>query len=120
MNTTATKMKKIEPSENDPAPVQANKTFNFSVSLYEYHGHAYISWNTSYPALVRLAVAIYNGAVPSSPNNTWLNAIEVTGRRSGNWDTGQTWGTGYSAALLGINSPQNGWMDIGVDTPVTS
>jgi len=119
MNNTTTEIKKIETAESMPSSVQASGAFNFSVNLYEYHGNAWIGWNTSYPTRVRLAVAIYNGAVPANPNN-WINAIEVTGQGSGAWDSGQTWGTGYSAALLGVNWAQNGWIDIGVDTPVTS
>ena len=117
---TATTMKKFEAAENAISPVQGSKTFGFNVSLYEFHGNAWMNWHTSYPGIVRLAVAIYNGKVPSNPNGTWLNALEITGQVSGTWDSGQTWGSGYSGALLGVTLNSAGWTDIGVDTPVTS
>jgi hypothetical protein len=120
MSATATTMKKFEATENTASPVGRSKIFYFNVSLYEHQGHAWMSWQTSYPGFVRLAVAIFNGAVPSNPNYTWINALEITGQVSGSWDSGQVWGSGYSGALLGVTPNNAVWMDIGVDTPVTS
>jgi hypothetical protein len=103
----------------DVAPVSGSANYNFSVSLYENLGHCNIGWSTSYPGMVRLAVALYAGPPPANPQ-AWLGAIEVTNRPSGAWDTGQTWGSGYSAALLGVNAGNNAWVYIGVNTPVTT
>jgi hypothetical protein len=116
--TTTTKMEKLEPSAINP--VSGFNYFNFSISLHEYHGNAWISWNTNYPANIRLAVALFNGAVPAKPNNNWITALEVSGRSNGTWDTGHTWGTGYSAALLGLVTAPAPWITIGVNTRVTS
>jgi len=102
----------------DVLPVSASQTFNFSVSLYETRGHCFLGWSTSYPGIVRLAVAIYAGAPPANPQ-AWINATEVTNQASGSWDTGQTWGSGYSGALLGVNAANNAWIYIGIATPVT-
>ena len=102
----------------DVLPVNASQSFGFSVSLYENLGHCNLSWNENFPGMVRLAVALYAGAPPSNPQ-AWLAAKEVTNTSSGNYDTLQTWGSGYSAALLGVNSGNNAWVYIGVNTPVT-
>jgi len=120
MSATATTMKKFEAAENAVLPVRGSQTFSFNVALYEFHGNVWMSWQTSYPGIVRLAVAIYKGQVPSNPDGTWLNAVEITGQAIGTWDTGKQWGSGYSGALLGVTLDNADWMDIGVDTPVTA
>lgn len=102
----------------DVVPVNARNSFGMSMSLYENLGHCNLGWSETYPGMVRLAVALYTGAPPSNPQ-AWLWAQEVTNRSSGNLDTLQTWGSGYSAALLGVNAANNAWVYIGVNTPVT-
>jgi hypothetical protein len=120
MSATATTMKKFEATENSAATVQASQTYSFNVLMFEFHGNAWVSWHTSYPGRVRLAVAIFNGPVPSGNNPVWMNAAEVTGQVGGSWDSGQRWGSGYSAGLLGVTQDNNYWISIGVNTPVTS
>jgi hypothetical protein len=103
---------------DDIPPVTASTTATFTISLHQYQGHAYINWSENFGGMTRLAVAIYSGAQPANPG-AWLNAVEVTNQASGTWNSGQVWGTGYSAALLGVNSTNNAWVYIGVNTPVT-
>ena len=100
------------------APVTASTTATFTISLHQYQGHAFLNWSENFGGTTRLAVAIYSGAQPVDPR-AWLNAIEVTNQPSGTWDSGQDWGSGYSAALLGVNPGNNAWVYIGVNTPVT-
>lgn len=120
MTAYATTMKKLEVAENSIAPVQGSLTYSFNVTLYEQFGRAWVGWNTNYPGYVRLAVAIFQGPVPTSPNPPWTNGVEVTGQASGAWDSGQIWGSGYSAALLGVTPDNAQWIDVGIVTPVTS
>ncbi|NQZ12260.1 MAG: hypothetical protein HRT35_34340 [Algicola sp.] len=103
------------------APVSANKTFDLSVQLHEYQGRAAINWSQNYPGMVRLAVALYSGTPPTNPTD-WISgqAIEVTNRPAGMFLTNQPWGTGYSAALLGVNASNHAWVYIGVTTSATS
>lgn len=102
----------------DVLPVNGSNTSNFSVSLYQNLGHCNLSWSQNYPGMARLAVALYAGTQPANPY-AWLAAKEVTNISSGNYDTLQTWGSGYSAALLGVNANNSAWIYIGVNTPVT-
>jgi hypothetical protein len=102
----------------DVLPVFGSADFWFSVSLYENMGQCTIGWNVTYPANVAHAVAIYAGPPPSNPE-AWLNAKDVSNQQSGSWNTELVWGSGYSAALLGLNATNNGWIYIGVATPVT-
>jgi len=114
----STKMQTLE-GLSDTLPVSAAKTYGFSITLNEFQGRAHINWNVTYPARVRLAVAIYSGSQPTNPQQ-WINAMEVTNQASGTWDSGQPWGTGYSASLLGVNASSKAWVYIGIDTPETS
>jgi hypothetical protein len=100
----------------DVLPVSGGTTFSFTVTLYELMGRCYISWSTFYPAYLQQAIALYAGSPPANPQ-AWIVAQDVSNTNAGSWDTGQPWGSGYSAALLGMTS--NGWSYIGVSTPVT-
>ncbi len=100
-------------------PVSGSTTAAFSITLNEYQGKAYINWSENFIGMARLAVAIYSGSPPSNPQ-AWITAQEVTNQASGTFNTGQTWGTGYSAALLGVNPSNNAWVYIGCNTGVTS
>jgi hypothetical protein len=115
---TANIMGNLEVGAADSAPVSASTTATFNVSLSQYQGKAYVGWSENFGGMTRLAVAIYSGSPPSNPQN-WLAAVEVTNQSSGTWNSGQTWGSGYSAALLGVNPSNNAWVYIGVNTPVT-
>ena len=102
------------------ATVSASKTFDFTVHLHQHpKNHAAIIWTQTYPAMVRLAVALYSGDPPANPGD-WIlgQAIEVTNRSVGMFLTNQPWGPGYSAALLGLNA-ENTWVYIGVTTSET-
>jgi hypothetical protein len=44
----------------------------------------------------------------------------MTNQSAGMYLTSQPWGTGYSAALLGVNASNNTWVYIGVTTPETT
>ncbi|KAB8060426.1 hypothetical protein GCN74_09105 [Janthinobacterium sp. FT14W] len=117
MNDKSFNLKQVEVSNINP--VSKGIRSSFSITLHEYQGKAYINWSESFPGMVRLAVAIYSGTPPSNPA-AWLNATEITNSTSGSWNSGQTWGTGYSAALLGVNETNNAWIYIGCNTDVTT
>ncbi|MDZ5634858.1 hypothetical protein [Janthinobacterium sp. GMG1] len=109
-------LKQVEASNINP--VSAGISAGFSITLHEYQGKAYINWSENFPGMVRLAVAIYSGNPPSNPG-AWLSATEITNSAAGSWNSGQNWGTGYSAALLGVNATNNAWIYIGCNTGVT-
>lgn len=117
MGTQTREIAQVEASSINP--VSASVAAAFSINLYEYQGRAHISWTENFQGMVRLAVAIYSGTQPSNPE-AWLKAIEVTKTSSGgSWDSGQPWGSGFSAALLGVNAGNNDWVYIGCNTAVT-
>jgi hypothetical protein len=116
MSENSFNIKKLEASEVNP--VAGNMTSTYGVTLYQYQGNAWINWSESFPGMVRLAVALYSGAPPSNAQ-AWMSAIEVTNQNTGAWNSGHTWGSGYSAALLGVNAANNAWIYIGCVTPVT-
>lgn len=100
-------------------PVSASTSAAFGINLYEYQGRAHISWTENFQGMVRLAVAIYSGSQPGNPQ-AWIKAIEVTKSSSGgSWDSGQPWGSGFSAALLGVDAGNDDWIYIGCNTGVT-
>jgi hypothetical protein len=115
--TNAHEIQKMTPVR-DPPPVSAHATYDFSISLHEYQGTAWIAWNQNFPGMVRLALALYKGNQPSIPH-AWTAAMEVTNQGQGQWNTGQPWGTGWSASMLGVNAGNNAWLYMGVNTPVT-
>ncbi|MBI3727382.1 MAG: hypothetical protein HY254_03500 [Burkholderiales bacterium] len=109
---------KLEVNASGITPVSASTTAMFGINMHEFQGRAFISWSENFAGKVRLSVAIYSGPQPANPR-AYINATEVTGHSSGMWDSGQPWGTGYSASLLGVNEDENAWVYIGVNTPVT-
>lgn len=110
-------IKQVEASNVNP--VSASVSATFGITLHEFQGKAYINWNENFNGMVRLAVAIYSGSPPSNPQ-AWITASEVTNTSAGSWNSGQPWGTGYSAALLGVNPSNNAWVYIGCNTGVTA
>ncbi len=94
-------------------PRSATASYSFTVSIYEKHGRAYISWSLDpgyLPSIGDFVMLREEGT-----GKTWTHGL--SGRLGGEWDTGHTFGSGLTASIW-RGMPVFGWKVL-VLTPPT-
>lgn len=102
--------------------VSRTESYEFEINLFEQRGKCCVSYNYTCGFRPQASqVALYEGD-PANPTQhvAWMWADCVGHLQPGQvWNTGQDWGSGWSAALIAQNCDGRTWVFV-AKTPVTA
>lgn len=103
---------------SEAAAVNANGSFQWSITLFEQRGTCWIGWTQGPFRAQQGRVCLYPGSFPSDPTQATSWSWDDVNQPNP-YDTGQPWGAGWCAAYIAQASP-NGPYVYFLQTAVTS